>query len=90
MALNLKNPEVERLANEVATLAGESKTQAIKVALAERRERLTLQLSLADRPAGLRRFFELEVWPLVPEGERGRRMTRAEEEEMLGFSGSER
>ena len=30
MALNLKNPEVEALAAEVATLAGETKTEAIR------------------------------------------------------------
>ena len=35
MALNLKNAEVERLAAEVARLAGESKTEAIRRALEE-------------------------------------------------------
>ena len=29
MALNIKNEEVERLVNEVARLAGESKTEAV-------------------------------------------------------------
>ena len=37
MALTIKNAEVERLATEVARLTGESKTQAVKVALEERR-----------------------------------------------------
>src|SRR4029453_11787484 len=40
MALNLKNAEVERLAAEVARLTGESKTEAIRRALEERRQRL--------------------------------------------------
>ena len=40
MALNLKNAEVERLAAEVARLTGESKTEAIRRALDERRQRL--------------------------------------------------
>ena len=40
MALNLKNAEVERLAAEVAGLTGESKTEAIRRALLERRRRL--------------------------------------------------
>ena len=35
MALNLKNAAVERLAAEVARLTGESKTEAIRRALAE-------------------------------------------------------
>ena len=30
MALNIKNPDVERLAAEVADLTGESKTEAIR------------------------------------------------------------
>ncbi len=42
MALNIKNAETERLAAEVAELAGESKTQAVTVALRERRDRLQL------------------------------------------------
>ncbi len=36
MALKIKNSEVDRLATEVAAVFGESKTQAIKVALEER------------------------------------------------------
>ena len=39
MSLNIKNPETCRLAQEMAELAGESKTQAITVALRERLER---------------------------------------------------
>ena len=42
MALNIKNREVERLASEVATLAGESKTEAVRRALEERRGRLAM------------------------------------------------
>ena len=40
VALTIKNAEVERLATEVARLTGETKTQAIRVALEERRRRL--------------------------------------------------
>lgn len=39
MALSLKDPETDRLAREVARLTGESLTQAVRVALAERLER---------------------------------------------------
>lgn len=38
--LNLKNPETYRLASRVAGLTGESKTQAVTVALRERLARL--------------------------------------------------
>lgn len=40
MALNLRNPEVERLATTVARLTGETKTEAVRVALADRLARL--------------------------------------------------
>ncbi len=35
MGLNIKDPETERLAAEIATLTGESKTGAIRTALRE-------------------------------------------------------
>ncbi|HYD05907.1 MAG TPA: type II toxin-antitoxin system VapB family antitoxin, partial [Reyranella sp.] len=40
MALNIKNLAVERLAADVARLTGESKTEAIRRALEERKRRL--------------------------------------------------
>jgi antitoxin VapB len=39
MALSLKDAETDRLAREVAELTGESLTQAVRIALAERLER---------------------------------------------------
>lgn len=38
-----------------------------------------------DRSARLQRFLETEVWPEVPAGEVGRRLSRAEEDELLGY-----
>lgn len=40
LALNIRNPQAEALAAEVARLAGESKTEAVTVALRERLARL--------------------------------------------------
>jgi hypothetical protein len=42
MALSIKDPEVERLAEEVAELAGETTAEAVRKALSERRDRLSL------------------------------------------------
>ena len=84
MALNLKNADVERLAAEVARLTGESKTEAIRRALEERRRRLK-GASIDRRRERVLRFLEKKVWPTLPQGERGRRLTRAEEDEILGF-----
>lgn len=85
MGLNIKNPEVERLAAEVAALAGETKTEAIRRALAERRERLRYRGIRRDRATSALAFLEREVWPRVPKSQRGRRPTAAEEAEILGY-----
>jgi antitoxin VapB len=51
MPLNIRNPEAERLANAVAKITGETKTQAVTEALRERLARLRRERSgrrLAD------------------------------------------
>ena len=48
MALNIRNTEADSLAAEVASLAGETKTLAVIVALKERRQRLQLQAQAAS------------------------------------------
>lgn len=86
MALNIKNAETERLAAEVAELAGESKTQAVTVALRERRERLVKRDTVEERRARFRRVLEEEIWPLIPPDQLDRPpMTKAEREEILGL-----
>jgi antitoxin VapB len=57
MGLNIKNPEVERLAAEVARLAKESKTEAIRQALADRKQRLLASGKRADKQERLLAFF---------------------------------
>jgi antitoxin VapB len=85
VALNIKNDAVERLVAEVARLAGESKTEAVRRALEERKARLAYRVVDGDRASRLRRFLETEVWPRVPAEELGRRMSREEEDEILGY-----
>lgn len=85
MALNIKNPVVERLVDEVARMAGETKTEAVRRALEERRARLSYRVIDGDRAARVRRFLESEVWPSIPADELGRRMSREEEERILGY-----
>jgi antitoxin VapB len=85
VALNIKNAEVERLATEVARMAGETKTEAIRKALAERRQRLTLRTDNQDRLAAAWRFLEEEIWPNVRPEAMGRRLTEAEEDDILGY-----
>jgi antitoxin VapB len=87
MALNIKNAEVERLAGDVARLTGESKTEAIRRALEERKRRLTGP-SVAERRERVLHLLQQRIWPRLPAGERGRRLSRAEEDAILGY-GSE-
>jgi antitoxin VapB len=85
MALNIKDPETERLASEVASLTGESKTRAIRKALEERKERLAFQVLRREKGAEIRRFLAEEVWPLLPRSVRGRRLSRKQEDAILGY-----
>jgi len=85
MALNIKNADVERLVTELARLTGESKTEAVRRALLERKERLSFRVAAADRTARALRFLETEVWPTIPEYERARRLTSEEEDGILGY-----
>jgi len=85
MPLNIKDPDTERLAAEVAALTGETKTRAVRVALEERRQRLALRLATPDRRQALRRFLEQEAWPQVPGEVLGRPISKTEREEILGY-----
>ena len=84
MALNLKNAEVERLAAEVARLTGETKTEAIRRSLDERRRRLTAPAGGARREKVLR-HLKAKVWPKIPAHQLGRTLTREEEDAILGY-----
>jgi len=85
VALNIKNSRTERLAAEVASMAGESKTQAISKALELRRQRLLMKSATVDRGEYLKRFLEEEIWPVVPEGLLGQPLTKADRESILGL-----
>ncbi len=85
MALNIKNQEVEKLADEVAKLTGESKTEAIRRSLLERKQRLVLRTPKRGRGRAFLRFLETEVWPRVPDGELGTSIPKKEREAILGY-----
>ncbi len=82
MALNIKDPETERLAAEVAALTGETKTRAVREALAERKQRLEGK----HRRKDLLTFLEEEIWPFIPADELDKPpLTKEEREEILGI-----
>jgi hypothetical protein len=61
----LKSPEVHRLVEEIVGLTGESKTEAVRLALVERRMRLVRRGGLMPRGARIAEFLRCEVWPLL-------------------------
>ncbi|HEX4495345.1 MAG TPA: type II toxin-antitoxin system VapB family antitoxin [Thermoanaerobaculia bacterium] len=85
MALSIKSPEVEKLVAALASMTGESKTEAIRRSLIERRERLSLQQARHARGSDFLRYLAEEVWPKAPSDQLGRRLSREEEDEILGY-----
>ncbi|HET9228279.1 MAG TPA: type II toxin-antitoxin system VapB family antitoxin [Thermoanaerobaculia bacterium] len=85
MALRIKSLEVERLVKELAEMTGESPTEAVRRALVERRDRLSLEQVSRERGSDFLRYLEEEVWPKAPPGQLGRRLSQEEEDEILGY-----
>ena len=85
MGLNIKNADVERLATEVAQLAKETKTEAIRRALLERRARLQIRAGRPVGRMGLRAYLEKNVWPMMPATELGHVLSREQEDQILGY-----
>ena len=84
MGLNIKNPEVERLVAEVAAATGESKTEAIRQAMLDRKERLALP-SVEERWRRIREGLERDVWSKLPPEQRGNPIPQEEQDEVLGY-----
>jgi antitoxin VapB len=85
MAMNIKNLKVERLAEELAGLTGESKTATVLRALEERLERIAREPSGKPRLAQVLDFLEKEIWPNIPRKQLGRGITKGERERILGY-----
>lgn len=84
MALNIKNREVERLVAEVAEVTGESKTEAVRKALEQRKASLVSGNNFGKRERWIE-FLESEIWPDMQAGQLGQRLSKEEEEAILGF-----
>jgi antitoxin VapB len=84
MALHIENPEIEQLADEVARLAGETQTEAVRQALLERLNRLVAGSS-SERRDRVMTLLEADIWPLVPAEALARPVTTEEEAALLGF-----
>lgn len=84
MALNIKNPAVERLAAEVARRLGVSKSEAVRRALEAHLERIA-EPGHEERAAQLVAFLERDAWPFVPIDALGHAPDKRERERLLGY-----
>ena len=80
MALNIKDPEVDRLAAELAARLRTNKTDAIRHAL--NAQLALLQSHAGNREEQLLDVMRTEIWPLLTD--RGP-ITKREREQILGY-----
>jgi len=85
MAINIRDAKVERLADELADMTGESRTATILHALGERREKIVRTPARKPHLASVLAFLEKEIWPNIPKNLVGRRLTKSERERILGY-----
>lgn len=85
MALNIKNREVEQLLADVVRMTGESKTEAVRNALAERKNRLAIRFVIRYDEERLLNFLEDEIWSQIPPERLGVQLSKEEEEAILGY-----
>lgn len=78
---NVKSDRVALLLEEVMHRTGESKVTAVQNALELRLK----QLDAAQYSDELLGWLESSVWSRLPAEERGRAMSKAEEESILGY-----
>jgi antitoxin VapB len=85
MALRINNAQIEKLAEEVAALGNESKTEAILRALAERKQRLMAYRMRAGKKERLEALLRNRIWPQIPANLRGLRISKRQRERILGY-----
>ncbi len=85
MVLNIKNQDVESLLSCVVNMTGESKTEAVRKALEERWQRLTLRFMVRTSNDRLDAFLNEEIWSQIPAELLGTKLSKAEEDQILGM-----
>ena len=82
MALNIKNKEVEKIAEEVSKMTGKSMTRSVLIALQEYKDRLRGNAVRRRRLRSVVEFLEEEVWTTANVRSKQRTMS---EDELLGY-----
>ena len=71
MALNIKNQEVKQLAAEISEITGESKTEAIRKSLLERKIRLKIAAGKGQSEEDLLNLIQTRIWSRIPDSMQG-------------------
>ncbi|HNV11384.1 MAG TPA: type II toxin-antitoxin system VapB family antitoxin [Propionibacteriaceae bacterium] len=77
MPLNIKDPQTDRIARELASVTGESLTEALRIALEERLARVRRQATVSARRESLQRYID--------RGRRRETLDSRSDDEILGF-----
>lgn len=83
MALRIDDPQVEAEILAESERAGISPGEVVRRALEAQRARTK------DRADEMRSYLESHVWPKIPADQIGRRLTKTEEERLLGYGPDE-
>jgi antitoxin VapB len=78
VALNIKDPDTDRLAREVAGLAGQTITEAVREALIERLDRLQSQARAS--------LHEADMAALIQRGRARQILDTRDEDQILGYN----
>ncbi len=78
---SIKSDRVADLLERITQRTGESKVEAVTVALEQRWQTLVAR-NRADRTLA---WLEASVWPNLPEKVRGRAPSKEEQEDLLGY-----
>lgn len=76
MAINIKDPDTDRLARELAELTGQPITQAVRTAIEERLAQLRRREAVAGRP---------DLGEIITRGRQRRYLDERDESEILGY-----
>lgn len=83
MALHIEDPEIVAEVEAQSKALGIAPEEVVRRALVEHRTRIEAKV------ARVTRYLEESVWPRIPPDQLGRRLTKEEEEEHLGYAPGE-
>jgi antitoxin VapB len=86
MTLSIEDLEILRLLDELVRFTGESETEVIRKALEDYQQRLLGQITIQeDERERILAFLKEEVWSQIPASMLGTRLSKEEEEAILGY-----